>query len=68
MVTFVIKNDGKEVYRYVTELDETGEAFFAFDISKDGDYTIQAFYHPMFNFLGSESQIINYKVNDAIEE
>lgn len=68
MVTFVIKNDGKEVYRYVTEVDETGEAFFAFDISKDGDYTIQAFYHPMFNFLGSESQIINYKVNDAIEE
>ena len=64
MVTFVIKEDDDEVYRYVTEVNEIGEAYMSFDVSTIGHFTVQAFYHPMFNLLGSESQIIQYEVRE----
>ncbi len=68
MVTFIIHQEDREVYRYVTEVNENGEANISFDISLIGDFTIQAFYHPMFNLLGSESQIVEYTVKDISEE
>lgn len=64
MVTYIIKRNNKEVYRYVTEVTDIGEAYMSFDVSTIGDYTVQAFYHPIFNLLGSESQIIEYKVEE----
>lgn len=64
MVTFVIKQEEKEIYRHVAEVNESGQAYMSFDVSALGEFTVQAFYHPMFNLLGSESQIINYEVKE----
>ena len=68
MVTFVITQGEKEVYRYVTEVNENGEAYISFDLSLVGTFKIQAFYHSMFNLLASESQIVEYVVKDSEEE
>lgn len=68
MVTFVITQGQKEIYRYVTEVNENGEAYISFDISLVGTFSIQAFYHSMFNLLASESQIVEYTVKDISEE
>ena len=68
MVSFVIKQGEKEVYRYVTEVNESGEAYISFDISTAGTFTIQAFYHPMFNLLASSSQVVEYDITESIED
>ena len=62
MVTFFITQGINEVYRYITELDENGEAFFNFDVSTIGEYQIQAKYHAMFEYQASESKKETYKV------
>ncbi len=67
MVTFIIKKGDSEIYRHVTEV-KNGEAYITFNMTKAGNYTIQAFYHGMFNFLSSKSQIVEYTVNNTIEE
>ena len=64
MVTFIIYSNDEEVYRYVTELDDSGEAFMSFDISTIGTYNIQAFYHPMFDYLSSQSKKIEYTIRE----
>lgn len=64
MVTFVITKNYKEVYRYVTEVDKNGEAFFTFDVSTLGEYNIQAFYHKIFEYQSSESNILTYTIED----
>lgn len=62
MVTFIITKDCKEVYRYITEVDVNGEAFFNFDVSTLGEYEIQAHYHEIFEYQESESNIITYNI------
>lgn len=67
MVSFIIRkgtsiSDKDIVYRYVTELDSEGMAYFNFRVSTCGEYNVQAIYHESFFFNGSESTIKNYKV------
>ena len=64
MVTFVIMQNYNEIYRYITELDENGEAFFYFDVSTVGEYQVQAKYHKIFEFQASESDVKTYKIED----
>lgn len=64
MVTFVIMQNYDEIYRYVTELNEYGEAFFFFDVSTVGKYQIQAKYHSIFEYQASESDVKTYEIED----
>ena len=64
MVTFVIMQNYDEIYRYVTELNEDGEAFFFFDVSTVGKYQIQAKYHSIFEYQASESDVKTYEIED----
>lgn len=67
MVSFIItnKNTSELVYKYVTELDNEGEAFFNFYVSKIGEYTVQVQYHKSFFFKESQSPIYEYKVEES---
>lgn len=62
MVTFIITKDEKEIYRYVTELNDVGEAYFKFDVSTIGEYNIQAFYHGIFEYKDNQSDIKTYQI------
>ena len=64
MVTFVIMQNYNEIYRYITELNEDGEAFFYFDVSTVGEYQVQAKYHKIFEFQASESDVKTYTIED----
>ena len=64
MVTFIIMQNYDEIYRYITELDKNGEAFFFFDVSTVGEYQVQAKYHSIFEYKASESDIQTYKIED----
>ncbi len=64
MVTFVIMQNYNEIYRYITELNEDGEAFFFFDVSTVGEYQIQAKYHSIFEYQASESDVKTYEIED----
>ena len=66
MMTFIIMQDYKEIYRYVTEMNINGEANFNFDVSTIGEYQIKAIYHGMFEYQPSESNIKEYEVVEAI--
>lgn len=62
MVTFVITKGEQEIYRYVTELNDVGEAYFIFDVSTIGEYNVQAFYHNIFEYKDNESDIKTYQI------
>ena len=62
MVTFIISKDEKEIYRYVTELNDVGEAYFIFDVSTIGEYNVQAFYHSIFEYKDNKSDIKTYEI------
>ena len=48
----------KEVYRYATEIDHTGQAVFLFNTSKKDTYKVKAHYYGIFGYTDSESNII----------
>lgn len=65
MVIFTIKNKDtkEEIYRYGSELDESGEAVMYFNVSKQGSFDIITNYHGIFEFksltkLGLEYQVL----------
>lgn len=62
MVTFVITKEEKEVYRYITELNNFGEAFFNFDVSTIGIYKVMAEYSKMFEYTSSKSEKETYEI------
>lgn len=62
MITFIIMKNYDEVYRYITELNKNGEAYFYFDVSTIGDYQVKAEYYSIFEYLSSESDIETYKI------
>ena len=62
MVSFILMKNYKEIYRYVTEVNNNGEAFFSFDISTIGEYQVMAKYHKIFEYQESESNILKYTV------
>ena len=64
MVTFIITQNYNEIYRYITELNNYGEAFFYFDVSTIGEYEVKAEYHGIFEYQKSESDIKTYKIED----
>lgn len=64
MVAFVITKNQEEVYRYVTEIDSNGNAFFNFDVSTVGEYNIQVYYYSIFEYQSSESNILTYTIED----
>lgn len=68
MVTFIITEGVDEVYRYVTEVDKNGDAFFNFDVSKVGEFKIKASYHGIFEFNSSQSEIKDYIIINEDEE
>lgn len=62
MVSFSIIKKNKEIYRYVTELNNNGEAFFTFNVSTIGEYQVVAKYHKFFEYQESESNMSKYTV------
>jgi len=62
MMTFIITQNSNEIYKYVTEMNINGEASFYFDVSTVGKYKIKAIYHSIFEYQGSESNIMNYEI------
>lgn len=62
MMTFIISQDGNEIYRYVTEMNINGEASFYFDVSTVGKYQIKAIYHGVFEYGNSESNMMQYEI------
>lgn len=62
MISFILMRNYNEIYRYVTEINKNGEAFFTFDISTVGEYQVVAQYHSIFEYNESESNILTYKV------
>ncbi len=68
MVTFIITENTNEVYRYVTEVDNDGKAYFNFNVSKIGEFKIKAKYHSIFEFKSSQSDIKDYIIIEESEE
>ena len=62
MIIFIISQENEEVYRYVTQLDSNGEAFFHFDVSTPGVYQIQAQYRGIFEYQNSYSTKKTYEI------
>lgn len=62
MVTFIIMRNYEEIYRYITELNNNGEAYFNFDVSTIGDYQVKAEYYSVFEYKSSKSDTKTYKI------
>ena len=62
MVAFIITKNNKEIYKYVSELDIEGRAYFRFDVSTLGTYNIKVHYYGIFEYQDSESDIQSYTV------
>lgn len=57
-------NQNKLVYRYVDELDNSGQVIFIFYTSKKGKYHIKATYKSIIAYRSSESEEINITVGE----
>lgn len=60
MIVFIIKDredSNNIIYKYATELDNTGTAILAFNTSKKANYFIQAKYYGMFGYTNSVSSM-----------
>lgn len=56
MIAFSLYNsDERQVYRYVSKLDEEGKATFLFNTSKSGTYTVKINYYGMGRYKDSEN-------------
>lgn len=66
MMVFVLEKDGKEIYRYGTQIDSIGRAVFFFNTSTTGVYKIRASYQGLFGYKTSESSIKNIKVEKNV--
>lgn len=64
MITFVITQNGSEIYRYITQIDDNGEGFFHFDMSTLGTYEVKAYYHGIFKYQNSESNKKTYTIEE----
>lgn len=64
MVSFIISQENKEIYRYVSELDMEGTCVFHFDVSTIGSYQIRAEYHSIFEYQSSISETKKYTIED----
>lgn len=57
MLSFYLYNEqGKNIYRYVTQISNNGEADFVFFTSKQGKYTIKAEYYGIGRFKDSVNE------------
>ena len=57
MVSFFLYNEqGKNIYRYVTQISNSGEVDFVFFTSKKGRYTVKAEYYGIGRFKDSTSE------------
>ena len=56
MIAFSLYNsDERQVYRYVSKLNEEGKATFLFNTSKSGTYTVKINYYGMGRYKDSEN-------------
>ena len=64
MVAFVIKDKDtkEEIYRYASELDESGEAVMFFNVSKKGSFDVIIHYYGIFEYKSLTKTGLEYQV------
>ena len=64
MVAFVIKDKDtkEEIYRYASELDESGEAVMLFNVSKKGSFDVIIHYYGIFEYKSLTKTGLEYQV------